>query len=349
MDGRRFDELARAAAASLPRRRLLRLLAGGLAGGALLRLGREAAAARCLVVGERCRRSDDCCPGELCLNRVCECREGFKECGGYCADLLADGQNCGDCGVVCKDDHVCNAGECVCPKPLTECDGVCVDLRRDDKHCGECGRSCPTGQTCCFGVCRDLQTDREACGSCANACTEGFCCAGACRNQQTDERNCGRCGRVCGEGRVCVVGDCVCPEGRIVCPNSLACRKQGNQPCRDNADCCSNRCEHSSGQGRCRPCLGLPCNSDAVCCDRDFCRRTPGPGPTTRFCGGCRGRAQVCSADAQCCFGDCTPDRPDRSVCLSNRGGPCANDRDCRACFDGGACDGACVGGRCTR
>jgi hypothetical protein len=99
--------------------------------------------------------------------------------------------------------------------------------------------------------------------------------------------------------------------------------------------CCSGTCDSLVGGGSCAPCRGRSCAADRPCCGGETCQGG--------YCGGCRDRATACTTKNDCCFSDCTS-----GACLSLQGGTCARDVDCRACYLGGNCDGACVNGACT-
>ncbi len=85
-----------------------------------------------------------------------DCTTGYSDCGGICADLLGDGQNCGACGTSCAEGQVCSAGTCQasCTEPgRTHCETSCVDVQTNPTHCGGCGVACSNGQTCQGGTC----------------------------------------------------------------------------------------------------------------------------------------------------------------------------------------------------
>lgn len=74
MDHRRFDALARGvAAAETSRRATLRLLVGGLVGGATAVVGRQEAAAVCRQPGQSCDPANPCCAGVRCGGGRCAC------------------------------------------------------------------------------------------------------------------------------------------------------------------------------------------------------------------------------------------------------------------------------------
>lgn len=61
---------------------------------------------------EVCDGVDNNCNGEVDENGVC-CPAGTTFCGGVCADLNSDPNNCGSCGQACPLGQACNAGSCV--------------------------------------------------------------------------------------------------------------------------------------------------------------------------------------------------------------------------------------------
>ena len=112
------------------------------------------------------------------------------------------------------------------------------------------------------------------------------------------------------------------------------CKKKGTS-CASGEKCCSGTCDFLVKGGTCAPCKGRSCDATRPCCGGQVC--------TNGYCGGCRDRAVSCTSSSQCCFSDCTS-----GACLSAQGGRCARDVDCRACYLGQNCDGACVNGSCT-
>ncbi len=201
------------------------------------------------------------------------CPTGFFDCGGICADILNDPANCGSCGAVCAQGHVCSLGSCVlsCQEGFADCTGVCRDLMHDQYNCGTCGLTCAAGYVCdegtcrpdcpdgytnCSGICKNLSNDPSNCGECANACSAGEVCAsgsclfacpgdyvdcsGACADLQTDHSHCGACGDACLGGQICEAGACVnsCLAGLTLC--SGACRDLMRDP--ENCGSCASRC-----------------------------------------------------------------------------------------------------------
>src|SRR5262249_39671367 len=68
------------------------------------------------------------------------CPAGQADCGGYCADLASDPNNCSYCGAVCASG-ACQGATCVgpCTNGETDCGGICVIVTGSDpNHCGAC-------------------------------------------------------------------------------------------------------------------------------------------------------------------------------------------------------------------
>ncbi len=210
------------------------LFAATLAGVALLGAGcandSEPAVARLTAAGE-------VCAGDTVA------------CGGACVAVKQDPLHCGNCGVTCSPDELCDSGRC---RPLTEgcdgdrllCDRSCADGAVDPANCGTCGNACPSDGSCVAGQCEcpgalavcgeacvDLQTDTQHCGACgttcldAQTCQTGECacpgeqvvCGELCVDTQTDAEHCGACGEACLPEQSCESGACACPGNEVVC------------------------------------------------------------------------------------------------------------------------------------
>ena len=169
---------------------------------------------------QNCGKCGNVCPaGQLCNAGACagtcgDALGGQSVCkpdagDPYCANLKADGQNCGKCGVVCASGTVCAAGVCqsTCAADQTRCGGdggagTCANLQSDNANCGVCGASCGTLESCLAGACT------SACGPGQLLCG-GDGGAGYCVDADTDNVNCGGCSVVCPQSKpVCSGGKC---------------------------------------------------------------------------------------------------------------------------------------------
>ena len=56
--------------------------------------------------------------------------------------LLVNLENCGGCGVACKEGEICWRGACGCPKGFAACGNECKNLATDDDSCGACDTKC---------------------------------------------------------------------------------------------------------------------------------------------------------------------------------------------------------------
>jgi hypothetical protein len=124
-------------------------------------------------------------------------------CNGVLTNPQNDNNNCGQCGVDCKQIYGSD-GACK--------DGVCYDTRISSNACGSVLAVCTNGGICQSGVCvASSLVNSSTNANCAGAvCAAGEnCCGGRCRNYQTDEIACGTCGNQCPYGYTCLNGLCV--------------------------------------------------------------------------------------------------------------------------------------------
>jgi hypothetical protein len=178
----------------------------------------------CGMCGAVCAALPHAAPA--CIAGACTisaCNPGFANCNGSMADgceanLQADVNNCGACGMTCGNrpnttGSTCTMGSCLitgCLAGFSNCnsnptDGCETNLQSDVNNCGACGSACGTRPNTVAMNC--------AMGSCAiTACQVGFanCDANAVNgcevNLQTDVNNCGSCGHKC--VMACVAGVC---------------------------------------------------------------------------------------------------------------------------------------------
>jgi hypothetical protein len=221
MDRDRFDALTRLFASDLPRRRVVRALAG-IAAAALAPLGGAAMAGpRCRGAGAKCGRGrgNQCCTGACCAGHCCadgEACTGTR--AGCCPQLRA-------CGELC-----CPPGNAGCSEHTLPDGTVAVGCL-----CGPGTRWVPTTNECvpCPVACT---SDAECC--------EGTCWQGACRACTKPGDSCSTDADCCEDGDHCVEGRCV------------LCSLLGGA-CRTVADCCSIYFHLADGwcvDGICRCC-----------------------------------------------------------------------------------------------
>ena len=215
MDGHRFDDLTRAVASGLDRRRLVKGLTAATLGGALTRLGvRDADAA--------------CPPEQVQTRRGCVCPTTGR-----------------------PPDPA--TGYCPCPTGLTRCDGRCVDTRRDTAHCGGCDVTCPVGPHVDRVVCRSGVCTIAACATgapCGDACCEpsATCVSGTCQPCTPigfePESACTE-STVCCDGGRCVAFPSFIGEPSFCRPADC---RLGGEPCDPITACCSWTCSGDTCQ-----------------------------------------------------------------------------------------------------
>jgi hypothetical protein len=213
MSASRFDDLARALAAPMPRRRALRLCAGIVLAGAFPWLGASPATA-----GEQdCAGRNELCPtpgSTNCGHRFagqtgaccCYCCATPAECGGgngttgyFCRTPCVDDafhqcmndstenydreqeSGCGGDPEGCQDAIFIWAGALIDAKVKQhtcrqQAQGKCGPCETCDFESGLCASRCPPSESCCAGVCTDLANDPNNCGSCGRVCVAPSTC-----------------------------------------------------------------------------------------------------------------------------------------------------------------------------
>jgi hypothetical protein len=175
------------------------------------------------------------------------------------------------------------------------------------------------------------------------------------------------------QGRACLTAKRHCC-GKLACDNTFAhgtydyfcCKVDGAActPGTPETPCCSSYCDADTKI--CKTCRGRACAGQQDCCPLWDCE--------DGFCGGCADFGWACTDVHPCCSenDDCTngfcggcvrafspesgnPPCPQNGalccdtecnggICVSEQGGPCARDVDCRTCYENfpDQCDGAC-------
>ena len=381
MDGSRFDDLARALGHGISRRKLLRGLAGGvagaLAGGALTR---KDASARSLTICHatgnpnapyesltiqqaefslHARHGDylrvECCADGDCPNQYGECGHGVCQ-NGYCAQLPAEAGTPCDDGLACSANAVCDGAftclgtSVVCAETENPCTtsvcsesgGGCQEVPIADQT------SCGTGDACTDYVC--------ASGNClavpSTACT-GNCavCGSACVDLDADPNNCQSCGHICDGGSDCTIATCndgIC--GTAPANEGMTCGT--GDACHDLI-CSSGSCVHvpsTACTGNCHVCGDACVDLDT---DPSHCQT----------CGNVCITESRCMAPA-CNLGICgTTPTNEGGVCVATSGGVadigfCTDGECINTCPLGDTCrfdldwvedvTGYCVGGGCV-
>jgi hypothetical protein len=136
------------------------------------------------------------CPTNECPPGRVTCPNTRYPCG---VDLSSDDDNCGACGVACRQGTYasqsnmrCVDGTCqlVCAPGYANCNGLIDDgceihvsglYAGDKENCGACGKACdvcidgvcgcPSGKTLCAdGRCHNLRNENDNCSACGNEC-----------------------------------------------------------------------------------------------------------------------------------------------------------------------------------
>src|SRR5215203_5385259 len=123
----------------------------------------------------RCRGGEVCCDGDcrtdptLVCGDVCCFQEGSICCGNVCVSGQTDRENCGECGIRCAEDEICDGGRCHSRCDTSRCepfsDGRCVVTCREEEICdrGTCRE--------CYSLCESFKD-----GQCVAACpADEFC------------------------------------------------------------------------------------------------------------------------------------------------------------------------------
>jgi len=298
-------------------------------------------------------------------------------CGTACVDFWNDSRNCGECGLGCPAEAICQGEECLTDAGMPA---------------GDCGEStpCPAGEVCAGGHCTSRSCDGTSDFCALPGGERGTCCGAKCTDTGGDSDNCGSCGAICPAGSVCGNdgnGNCTLPDSSapacpaVPCPAGAICAFNGS--CVRLGDCSSA----SPGQPSCSLslvkggtcCNGLctdlnedpnNCGLCGIACPSGICapyfenfRFADYVGIETSSClpvGQSNDCLASCGPDTFCFLGACIPVSFGYGPCLAVDGtvgfscpnGVCAHARDdsqnCGAC--GNACPPgvACVAGACA-
>ena len=280
MDDGHFDEVARSlAGGGETRRGLLRLVAGGVLGGATARLGLAVAAE---AKPGKHRRRQGAAKRHVALQAEGKRKKKRRKnppkpqlCDPLCAE---DGGRC-CAGAGCVFDEQCCPGEKPCD------DGSCVGLRdccpgEDPCRDGSCpapGKCCPDLYQCGDGSCID---PLDQCCPEQRRCGNGECIPrDACCADDTPLVCDGQCGEE------------VCEDGEVVCRP-----RRNGEPCSGpGTACCNGRCYTITGCGE-----GRHFNTDNCRCECDVVQACPpGQGFSHSTC------SCVCNCVGLCCLSGC--------------------------------------------
>ncbi len=167
----------------------------------------------------RCGSCASCAVGAACIDGLCKCAPGAKDCGGVCVSLLTDPNNCGDCGIQCTGDQACSAGKCMddCQTPLVKCSNECVDPFSDHRYCGM-DESCIGGEDC-------IAVHGQYCDDRTTVCASDVDCVGVSPLE------------VCLPAAPCIGGTCVADTTVPVRPTFYRCTGDSTIPCSNDGDC----------------------------------------------------------------------------------------------------------------
>ena len=296
----------------------------------------------CVLVGQSCAKSTDCCtancaggtcqpptnackaPGVACASNI-ECCT-FSCVGGSCSSKLcvADSLACGAdgecCGGRCEPDAT-GAGKCtpLGPKPTTgnpcttnaECaSGYCnAGICATPSFCVQPGDACANNFDCCSGNC--TKAAGAMLGTCGTAtagggvpgCTPaGVVCGGA-TDASTDQCGGSCCSRSCAPSGT---------TGLTICQPPSGCRPTG-EICRNDSDCCGWSGSPDPKMGFVTCSKASPTAEYGRCDNGGACRE---PGSI------CKPADYSCNAENNCCEHASLPS----SYCNSNPENCCRRD-----------------------
>ena len=281
----------------------------------------------CGSCGHACGTNQGCASstcGTLCTppEVMCGGGEAGADAGGptYCANLTNDPANCGACGKVCGNNHICSTGNCTlnCPSNTTACTSgdVCIGTGEccTKADCTVTAAICPTpGGQCACAMGTTLCAANNTCIPSNTCCTSADCTVAT--------EQCSAPG-----------GTCACPGGFKVCPSSNSCIPISscctNNDCTVSAETCSapgGTCSCAAGYKVCPQ--GNECIPQSTCCTNSDCNVN---GQT------CAGFGGTCG----CPLGDKICPASNTCIPISS----CCDNADCTV--GGEQCSG--IGGTCS-
>jgi len=175
-----IDDISRAIASPISRRKAFKMVSGAVGGALLTSLGLGRAAR---ILGAPAGTDPKCSNHQVLCNGKCY-PEGYKCCG---TSLVCDGDQ-----ICCSNTHCCDDAKTCCGSTCCNSGSTC------------CGNStcCGSGSTCC---------GNNTCCACGVACCNGKCCS------SPRSICCG--GACCPEGYLCCANKCVKsrPSASTIC------------------------------------------------------------------------------------------------------------------------------------
>ena len=184
------DDAARILASPIPRRRMLRMLGGLIAGGLLGTVGiKRANAATC---SPACKPGQLCCPGvggpAFCIaaGKLC-CGSSSCNAGQTCCNGPSGSKICSPAGGFCCGTTTCNAGQTCCGSGAS---AYCIAAGKLCCGTGSCnaGQQCcgtgtstycsPSGGSCCGNTGPGCSASQHCCGNMVCLPTDVFCRVG---------------------------------------------------------------------------------------------------------------------------------------------------------------------------